>query len=329
MRSSKPALDERLSAEIATLGFPVRGVDPPQAGAEPSAASLQDIARARGATAAVRVLERDDAIEVWVEGPADTVPPFHEVFRSDARRRWNVASVSALESLRAHLLGRPPPQLSPAAPEVAPLRPEIAAPHGQPAFPRRPWLWLHLAAGAESSPGGLGPASEIFGEVRVELPSSAPLGVDVSVFGAFSPVAAQVAGPEGIAYVRHEIAGAAADARARLGRANVSLGLGAVLGLFSMNGQPSGGAYSGHDASIATLGPVLRACAAFDIVHALRVRAELAGGVTVPHAVIQFAGREVADWGQPFGLVTLGVKAAFSSRAPKKTSEPKVRPRAS
>jgi hypothetical protein len=111
--------------------------------------------------------------------------------------------------------------------------------------------------------------------------------------------------------VRHEIAGAAADARARLGRASVSLGAGAVLSLFSMRGEPSSATYRGRDASIATLAPVLRAGAAFDIVRALRVRAELAGGVSVPRAVIEFAGREAADWGQPFGLVTLGIEGGI------------------
>jgi hypothetical protein len=38
------------------------------------------------------------------------------------------------------------------------------------------------------------------------------------------------------------------------------------------------------------------------------VRAALASGVTLPRAVVSFGGREVADWGRPFALATLGLE---------------------
>jgi hypothetical protein len=57
-----------------------------------------------------------------------------------------------------------------------------------------------------------------------------------------------------------------------------------------------------------TAGPVLRAGAAIEMTRALRLRAEVLGCLTFPQAVIRFAGREVADWGRPVGLLTLGLE---------------------
>jgi hypothetical protein len=75
-----------------------------------------------------------------------------------------------------------------------------------------------------------------------------------------------------------------------------------------MNGEALAPGYGGQSASIVTVGPLLRVCATLDVTPALRVRTAIGAGVTAPHAVIRFAGREVADWGQPFGLMTLGLE---------------------
>jgi hypothetical protein len=295
VRSSSGPLDERLSAELATLGFEVKEIvsnDPE--------ADLAQIAHANGASAAVRV-NNDDTVELWASSRQGTEPPIHEVIHIDPRNGWNLAAVSALESLRAHLLRvrdertPPPPQ---GRREEEPPRAR-AMPTSTP-----PRLWVHAAGGAEASPGGLGPAAEILGELRFEPRSW----LSVSALGVIGPVSSQVEGPEGVASVRHSMAGAAMDVQARTGVMTISGGLGAALAIFSFSGQARSPGYGGRDDSIVTLGPILRSCVSADVMRTLRLRTQLLVGITFPHAVIHFAEREVADWGWPFGLATLGLE---------------------
>ncbi len=300
VRSSKAALDERLSAELSTLGLSVREVGPIDPGA-----SLEPLVRANGARAAVRVVEPDNVIELWVEARKGEAA-IHQRVPMDPRRGWNVAAVSALEILRADLLevrdGTPPPPPRPAPPS-APPRDGPEPP--RPASPTPgPSLWAHVAAGAQSSPGGLGVSTELLGELRLELASW----LDVAALGTVSPIADQVTGPEGVARVRHSLVGGVADVRMRVQSVTASLGAGAMLGVFWMSAASVAPGYGGQDASLVTAGPWLRACASLDVTPAMRVRIEIGGGATLPHARIRFGGREVADWGQPFGLATLGLE---------------------
>lgn len=295
VRSSNAALDERLAAEIATLGFDVKDVE-----ASAPGAALDAIARANGAVAVVRA-DEEGAIELWVAAPNGQDPPVHEIIR-DPHRGRNVVTVLALESLRAHLIAvrrdeAPAPAPSP-APAPAPSPPIVLAP------PREPWLWLHLAVAADASPGGLSPAADVLGELRVEPRAW----IALSAFAAVSPTTAQLAGPEGGTSVHRSIAGAAADVQGRVGDTTLSLGAGAALVAMSLRGYGAAAGYVGQDASILTAGPMLRACGAFAIAPALRVRTELTSGLTFPRASVTFAGREVAAWGRPFGLLTLGME---------------------
>jgi hypothetical protein len=290
VRSSKGPLEERLSAELATLGFDVKDVD-----SKNPEADLEQIALSNGATAAVRV-QRDGAIELWVRSPHGTEPPLHETIAADARRDWNLTAVSALEALRAHLLRLRPESVP--EPRPVPTSPPASLP--SPATRR---MWLVLGGGAEASAGGLGPSAAILAELRFEPQPW----LDVSAFGVLAPFPAQVEGHEGAASVRQAVAGLAVDVQSRLARANVSLGLGAAIAELSTKGQPSPG-YAANDASSLTAGPVLRSCASIDVTPAVRLRAEILGGVTAPRAVIRFAGREVAAWGRPFGLLILGLE---------------------
>lgn len=303
VRSSSGPLEERLAAELATLGFGVKDVESRDADVD-----LEQVAVANGGAAAVRV-NRDGGIELWVGSPHGTEPPVHEVIGDDAGRRsnvtWNTTVVSALEELRAQLLRFRPGTVR--EPTRVPPTPVVSGtavgPPATASSPSSRRLWVQLAGGAEASAGGLGASGEILAEVRLE---PRPW-FDISAFGVFAPVPVQVEGPEGVASVHHGLAGAAADAQTRLAGAHLSAGLGAAVALFSLKGQPASG-YAAESASIVTAGPVLRSCASIDVTTRLRLRAELLGGITAPHAVIRFAGREVADWGRPFGLLTLGLE---------------------
>jgi hypothetical protein len=297
VRSPKGALEERVASELSALGFDVDDVEPKDPDAD-----LGAIARAYGARAAIRV-HGDDAIELWTSAPQEPGPPISETIRIDPRLGWNLAAVSALEVLRAHLLAVPPsPPPAPAAAGAAPPS-ALDAPAPAIVAPKATRLWMQLAGGAEVSPGGLGPTPAILGEVRFEPQPW----LGVGLFGVVPPVASAIQGPEGVASVRAWMIGAAGDAQMRAGAITASAGLGAVVAMFSFDARPAPG-YGAESASIVTAGPVLRSCAAIEITRALRLRAGLLGGLTFPHAVIHFAGRAVADWGRPVGLLTLGLE---------------------
>jgi hypothetical protein len=297
VRSPHVVLDERLAAELSTLGLPVEEVDP-----EDPHTPIEEIARARGARAAVRFVSRESAIELWVESRTGGEPSVHRMVSVDPRRGWNLAAVSALEILRADLIDVTPDRAP--APPPAPPRKETSEP--RPAVPLAvpPLLWAHLGAGAELSTGGLGPSADLLGELRLELSPS----FDVAALGTFSPAAVQLTGAEGVASARHAMAGVVADVRARLGVATMSAGAGGVLVFFWVKGDAPASGYAGQMATTVTAGPLARACASLDVTTAFRVRLEIAAGVSVPQTVIRFAGRQVADWGQPFGLLTLGLE---------------------
>jgi hypothetical protein len=299
--SSNGPLDERLAAELSTLGLPVQELQ----AADP-AATLEQLAAARGARAAVRVLGDDRAIELWVAPRTESAPPVHQLVPVEPRRGWNLAVVSALEILRADLLeirqptSRPPPAAAP------PRSPPPGPAHGS-AQPYPPLVWAYVAAGAQTSPGGLGPSAELLAELRLDMPGWVGIGGLATV----SPAAKQVTGPEGASSVRHALFGAVVDVRGRSGLVTGSIGAGGVLALFWMNGEPLAPGYAGRSASSTTAGPVLRGCGALDVTRALRVRVQFLVGSALQSASILFAGREVAGWGQPFALVTLGLEAGL------------------
>jgi hypothetical protein len=287
-------LDERMAAELSRAGFEVRDVD-----AGPRA-DLGEVARANGAAAAFRV--DDDALELWVEPRSPGQAPSRETIRVEGGRGMGVTAVAALEALRARLL--------PVAPQGSPPRPAPESPAPivskltiSPA-PTAPTLWLHMAVAAETSPGGLGPAGEVLAEVRVEPARW----IALAALASFGPGAAHVSGPEGDAAVRRGAAGAAIDLQGRVGTATASVGAGAVIALLSVHGDAPAPGYAGTDDASVTAGPLVRLCLSLPLVPSLRIRAQLGGGATFPAAVVSFAGRQVATWGRPFALLSLGLE---------------------
>ena len=124
----------------------------------------------------------------------------------------------------------------------------------------------------------------------------------------FAPTTSRVASAEGAATVRRTLAGAALDAQLRLNRVTWSLGAGAALAVLSLRGEAPGAGYGATDASSVTVGPILRSGSSIALGPTLRARIELTAGATFPRAIVSFAGREVATWGRPFALATLGVE---------------------
>jgi hypothetical protein len=214
---------------------------------------------------------------------------------------WSLSAVSALEALRARLLARP-----------STLRSRADEPRASTALPAAPHsvdmraLWLRAAAGATYSPGGLGVLPELLLSLRVQPMAR----FSASAFSALDLSSAELVAPEGTASVRHTILGVTADlAGPETRRLHGSIGAGIALALLRVDGRTSEAAYRARVEHTFGVGPVLRTSAAAQLTATLALRLELLIGVSVPHAVVRFAGREVASWGLPYGLLTLGLEA--------------------
>ena len=108
--------------------------------------------------------------------------------------------------------------------------------------------------------------------------------------------------------MRRSIVGGAVDLQAHVGATTLSLGLGGAFVFMAVHGQSPAAGFRGQDASLATVGPLARIGAAFAIAPSFRLRTTLASGLTFPRGSITFADREVAEWGRPFALLTLGIE---------------------
>ncbi|MEY4511771.1 MAG: hypothetical protein RLZZ450_3893 [Pseudomonadota bacterium] len=266
-----------------------------------SALALEQIARDEHALAATRVAHDGSTLELWqaeVKGmPA--LPATLQRIPVDAEDGWSVSALAALEALRARLLGRPPDE--PAA-RVVPAAQQTAS---MATSDRTPWLWLRVAMGAAYSPGGLGFHPQLLTALRLQAP--APFSADA--FAALDLTSTGHREPEGAARVRATLLGLAVDIAApERRRVTAALGAGAALALLRVGGSAPEAGYSARTDRIVGAGPALRASAAARLSKWSRVRLELLAAITAPHAVVRFAGREVASWGRPFVLLTLGVE---------------------
>jgi hypothetical protein len=94
----------------------------------------------------------------------------------------------------------------------------------------------------------------------------------------------------------------------RAGSTHFAFGAGGAIARLASSGTTATPGFDTRDAVSVTAGPLVRAAVALEITPSLRARAALASGVTFPRAVVSFGGRDVADWGRPFALATLGLE---------------------
>ena len=281
----------RLAAELSLFGY---RVDVARAPAE---TDLFELLARSGGDALISVDQGGQTAEVVVGERAAAGPARRERERLDPRRRDDTNAAVLAERFRARLteLGIAPGPASAEPPSVVAVK--VALPPA-PEPERR--LWLGAALGATS--GGLG----VTPDVQLELRAFPVHWLSTSAFGKLSPIAAKVKAPEGEADVRLLAGGVLIDAYPLRRDVIVNLGLGAMLVSASMSGQASA-PWSGRKDS------VLVAAAMFETGAALRlsprVAAELRGfvGVCSPGVAVRFAGRTVADFGQPFLGASLGL----------------------
>ncbi len=286
----------RVEAELLALGFRVQRLE------RHRRESLPEFARRSGALAAVAVRSRDASIELFGEDPDSGGTAFADVVPVNPRRPKDVAAVAAAEALRGRLLrlGVTPQTRRSEVKKPGPPAPP-APPPPEPAGPRYGGFF---SVGAGSSTDGVAAFLRV-GAEAVPLPW-----FSLSLSGSWQPLPDQISAAEGEASVRVFMANLGADLL--LGDEDLRFGAGPGLfvAMVDMEGTARGN-YRGRGERILTTGVLLHGMGALRLVGPLNLRADAELGLALPRVVVSFAGREVASWGRPYALCSLGLDLLF------------------
>jgi hypothetical protein len=286
----------RLVAELSSLGFDVAQVE-----AESSAAaSLVDLARQQSGVALIRVREGSD-IELWIRNPNTGQTAFTELVSASSGREPDEVVVRAVEVLRARLLRVG------VTPETRPSEPERKRESKTPAAPvqtRDPRVFLQLAPSAAFSPGGLGINPLLLGGVRIEAAREFAL----FAFGALPLQSDELASAEGSADVSLTLLGASATLHLVRPPWMLAAGPGLAAAIFDMRGSAANAGFQGRELSIVTALIFGELALSYRVSRLLRLKSELRCGVSLPRATIRFAGRDVGNWGRPFGMAGIAIE---------------------
>ena len=295
----------RLVAELESLGFRAIVLDP---STEPaSRAALEASARTAGAIAAIRAVPSERGVEVWI---ADRVTG-KTVLRDLANDRGSpelddALALRVVELLRASLLEIALPVLSrgevPATPEI---REKMRVPPIATRAPDSPpTLRVALAPGVLLSPGGFGASASL--SLGLDWMPTAHLGV--FALAAIPLTSAHVEGVEGSADLTILLAGG--GARFALASPASTWRPSADIGLSAVSLRSAGTANPGFVASsptAVTAAPFVRLGLSVAPTPRLRLRADVLAGLVASGVSVQFAQHEIATWGRPLVLSTVGV----------------------
>jgi hypothetical protein len=176
-------------------------------------------------------------------------------------------------------------------------------------------LWLELGPAATLSPGGLRPTFD--GWVSVRLQAIAALSVSALLLLPLS--SATVRAAEGSARISHLMLGAALDLHAiRTASLDLRFGLGcaALLSMMSGSATPP---YRSATQTVAAGAPFMRSGLFLHLGGGFRLGAEALVGATLPAVSVHFGKREVAHFGGPFVVATLGLEIPILGWDPPQT----------
>jgi hypothetical protein len=300
----------RLRAELVALGFDVVDV---AAEGEAGRETLEAVARAAGAVAALRVVPSEEGVEVWIVDRVTGKTVLREVVTADSMSpAEDVVPVRAVELLRASLMEIDAPH------EVhgeVPPPPNIRAivPRPRPPPPPPPRFALSLGAALLGSPGD--PASlSSAGDVRLALRwrPLERLGATVLALVPTIPARLETADPYRT-YASPWLVGAGLDGyfAERRARWTPTAGLGIGLVVLRMVGQ---GTFGQVD-SIVSTAPYVMTGIGYAVSSRLTVGAEALAAWLLPEAVVAFQVDErdipIASWGHPLLAVSLSATLAI------------------
>jgi hypothetical protein len=275
----------RLIAELALFGYDVRLAE-----RELGAAPLRRILETSGAAALIAVDQRRQTADVVVAGDA-SAPLRQERERLDPRRHADTNAAVLAERFRARLteLGIAPAGGMEEAAAVSLPEPAEAPP----AVREDKRLWIAASLGIVE--GGLGAMPE----AGLELRAFPVAWLSTSATLKLAPLAVTVRGSEGRADVTLVSSGIFIDAHPMSGERELSFGAGALLVNASMSGSAPA-PLTGTNDSVLVPAAVLRAAAQLRQGKRWLLELQLFAGFCAPRIGVRFAGREVAEFGQPF-----------------------------
>jgi hypothetical protein len=328
----------RIVAELGASGWTVAEVGPD---AQLERTSLAELASARAVIAALRVRAAEGTIELWIaRAPGAADGSLETLAAADADER--VPALRVTEALRARGLiaaksRAAPPREEPAAPKPQPAaqkpepesqakpEPEAEAANTsaredeeaeedialEPETPPRPLpplprMWIELAPAGAISAGGIGPALDAFASLRYQRAAA----WSVAVFALVPITSDRVTAPEGSARVSTLLAGAGADLHMQSGRIELGVRAGAGAAFTFMHGDARSGFHGDRETVVVAAifaGPSLH----LHLGGGFRLGLRALGGMALPRVAVRFPERDVAHWGRPFGVATLGVEYAF------------------
>jgi hypothetical protein len=291
----------RLVAELETLGFRATIVAPTE---NASRASLESVARAKNAIAAIRGVASERGVEVWIADRVTGKTVLREMVRGDDGHEPDDAlALRTVELFRASLLEASlPTPLRGEVPATPALRARLQVPALAPPPESPPMLRLAVAPALLFSPGGFGPAVSL----TVGLGFMPSEHVGASAFIAV-PIVKPSQNPSAPISLTPIVGGGAIrfalTERGARWTPTIDGGI-AVIGL-EANGAGATSA-SGINAA-----PYLSIGAGYAVSKNLRLRADVLAAMLASAAKIENDGQPIATWGKPIVMPSLGVDCGW------------------
>jgi lambda repressor-like predicted transcriptional regulator len=305
----------QIAAELRSSGWTLIELRRPSGFLGDSLATVGDRFRAR---AVLRARADRMSIDVWAAPDHGGDASIEETIAADnPELARQTLALSVTEALRARGLRVEPRREVPVVepPPVVQEPPASAAqrdrgPSGAPRYGDTSGAWLELAPALGLSPGGLPAELSLYASVSLRAHPR----WSVSLLGTAPATGQTLSGEEGTATVRTVLLGAAADYYV-VAAPNWEAGLraGVSSAVTMLNGEARPGYTSGEETEIAAAG-LGGASLHYKLSRRFRLVSRTQLGWTFQKLSVRFGNREVAVWGQPFVLLTLGVEAsAFGS----------------
>ena len=291
-------VQRRLRAELDSLGFDVVERLP---GATTDPQSLETIAREEQAFAAMRIGPSRGGVELWIVDRVTGKTVLREISLAREQPLDEVIALQAVELLRASLL-----ELS----LRGSTRGEVKAPPAVRRLALTPSdderVALGFGAALVLSPNEATPTVHAVPSARLVLTRS----LGVHAFALLPTFPYSIEASEGAADVSITMAALGVDASLGPTAASWRVRAGVSAALIQLRVVGVADPPFGATSETLWLGaPLARLDLFYHLLPAFRVGSQLNFGVALPRAVITFAGREVASWGQPFGSAGIVLEA--------------------
>jgi hypothetical protein len=300
---TEPSFWPWLRAELGSSGFAVEPLT--LAASPPNPAEIEQITLRERGVIGLAPLETGAGLEIWLVDPTTHQLTFRELILGlyKPEEAPDVIALRMVETLRATLMdveaqhglsAPPPPPAAPPPPRVEPPRPTRVS--------------LGLGGGATFSPGGVGAVGYFDASLAWALSSRFSLTLD----GALTPTGATLRGSEGSANIAWYAAGAAlsfcvTDPTAPL---RLRSGAGAFVTWTTLLGQATDPLENRRTHTVSAV-PHVDLGVRWSLTERVGLGVDASAGFSAPGVAIDFAGREVATWGQPLWIGRLSLETAL------------------